>query len=172
MRALGFRMISDPFQRISATRAQFDRFKSGELAEEWFEKHPSLFDEDDIRVARTQSKQGLHFYEWLSALTIYLGTGYLSLIESYEFKVQKRKQEILKGLVSEEVWNLIHAPYGERRKAQCPDLLCFEPRTNDWFFCEVKGPTDKLRIEQEQYFSLLEKAAGKPIRIAEVQWQK
>jgi hypothetical protein len=164
-------MSIEPFQTMVATRAQFERFKSGELAEEWFAKHPLLFDDDDIRVARTQAKQGLHFYEWLSALTIYLGTGFLSLIESYEFKVQKRKQRILRELVSADVWNLIHEPYGDCRKAQCPDLLCFDPTTNDWFFCEVKGPTDKMRIEQQQYFALLEEASQKQIRIAEVKWQ-
>ena len=65
---------------ISTSRFQFEKFKSGELYEEWFRVFPELFDEDDIRVARTQAKLGLHYFEWLSALTVYQSLGYLSLI--------------------------------------------------------------------------------------------
>ena len=73
---------------IPTSRVQFEKFKSGELYEEWSRAFPALFDEDDIRVARTQAKLGAHYFEWLSALTVYQSLGYLSLIESYEFKVQ------------------------------------------------------------------------------------
>ncbi|MDH5353807.1 MAG: VRR-NUC domain-containing protein [Gammaproteobacteria bacterium] len=160
----------ESLSEISTTREQFEKFKRGELAEDWFKRYPELFDDDDIRVARTQAKMGLHYYEWLSALTIYQSTEYLSLIESYEFKVQKRKQKIIKDLLPEKVLEAILMPYDDSRKAQCPDLLCFKPDYSDWFFCEVKGPTDKLRDVQEDYFAHLSEASGKPIKVVNLRW--
>ena len=154
---------------ISTSRFQFEKFKSGELYEEWFRVFPELFDEDDIRVARTQAKLGLHYFEWLSALTVYQSLGYLSLIESYEFKVQKRKQKIINDFLPPEVLEIVQLPY-DQRKAQCPDLLCFKPDYTDWFFCEVKGPTDKLRDEQREYFSLISSVSKKPMQVIKLRW--
>jgi hypothetical protein len=154
---------------ISTSHSQFERFKSGELAEEWFRAHSELFDDDDIRVARTQAKSGLHYFEWLSALTVYQALGYLSLIESYEFKVQKRKQKIIQDLLPPEVLEVVQMPY-DVRKAQCPDLLCFKADYSDWFFCEVKGPKDKLRDVQREYFSLLSSVSKKPIQVIQLRW--
>ena len=156
---------------ISTSRFQFEKFKSGELYEEWFRVFPELFDEDDIRVARTQAKLGYHYFEWLSALTVYQSLGYLSLIESYEFKVQKRKQKIINDLLPPEVLEIVQLPY-DQRKAQCPDLLCFKPDYTDWFFCEVKGPTDKLRDVQREYFSLISSVSKKPIQVITLRWHK
>ncbi len=122
-------------------------------------------------MARTQAKQGLHYFEWLSALTVYQSLGYLSLIESYEFKVQKRKQKIINDLLPPEVLEIVRLSY-DQRKAQCPDLLCFKPDYTDWFFCEVKGPTDKLRDEQREYFSLISSVSKKPIQVIKLRWRK
>tara|TARA_B100002019_G_scaffold157497_1_gene135638 strand:- start:190 stop:681 length:492 start_codon:yes stop_codon:yes gene_type:complete len=155
--------------QLSTSREQYERFKSGALAEQWFGRYPELFDDDDIRVARTQSKLGLHFFEWLSALTIYESLGYLSLVESYEFKVQKRKQRILRELLPSDVLDVVLSPY-DQRKAQCPDLLCFKPDYSDWFFCEVKGPTDKLRDVQREFFSRISLVSGKPIKVVQLRW--
>ena len=156
---------------LSTSRFQFEKFKSGELYEEWFRVFPELFDEDDIRVARTQAKLGAHYFEWLSALTVYQSLGYLSLIESYEFKVQKRQQKIINDLLPPDVLEIVQLPY-DQRKAQCPDLLCFKPDYTDWFFCEVKGPTDKLRDEQREYFSLISSVSKKPIQVIKLRWRK
>jgi len=64
-----------------------------------------------------------------------------------------------------------YSPY-DQRKAQCPDLLCFKPDYTDWFFCEVKGPTDKLRDEQREYFSLISSVSKKPIQVIKLRWRK
>ena len=156
---------------ISTSRSQFKKFKTEGLYEEWFKRFPVLFDEDDIRVARTQAKLGLHYFEWLSALTVYQCLGYLSLIESYEFKVQKRKQKIIHDLLPPEVLEIVQMPY-DQRKAQCPDLLCFKPDYSDWFFCEVKGPTDKLRDEQREYFSKIASVSNKPTQVIKLRWRE
>jgi hypothetical protein len=149
---------------VPVTRHQFERFKSGELWQEWSSKHPELFDKDDIRVAKTQAKLGYHFYEWLAALTLYQSTGYLSLIESYEFKGQKRKQEIMRDILPAQVLSAVEA-IAAAGDVQCPDLLCYHPETKDWFFCEVKGPTDSVRPRQEKWFQTLVDASDQPIRV-------
>ncbi len=154
----------DEFGTIKTSREQFGRFKSGELWNEWANKYPELFDSDDIRVANTQANMGYHFHEWLAALLIYESIGYLSLIESYEFKIQTRKQEILKKIVPENVLSTIQSITKEG-KVQCPDLFCFSPDYSDWFFCEVKGPKDKMREIQEQKFQSLVDISGKSIQV-------
>ena len=83
---------------LSTSRFQSEQFKSGDLCEEWFRVFPELFDEDDIRVARTQAKQGLHYFEWLSALTVYQSLGYLSLIEKYGWYSSKNNGDNADGV--------------------------------------------------------------------------
>ena len=51
-----------------------------------------------------------------------------------------------------------------KAESQCPDLALYLPDFSDWFFCEVKGPTDRLSPAQKRYFSRLEDVSGKPVR--------
>lgn len=131
-------MRIDRLTTIEYTESQRDRFRSGELVRIWAKKYPKIFDKDDIRVTRKQ--QNYHFFEWLAAIIIYNSTGYLSLIEKYEFQNHKGKQKILRRLMTSEQITQIYL-----HGAQCPDLLAYSPDHRDWFFCEVKGPRDKLR---------------------------
>ena len=150
------------FGTFNTSSAQIERFKSGELWVRWAERYPMLFDPDDVRQVQTQAKHGFHYHEWLAAILIYESVGYLSLIEKYEFKNHARKQAILKELVPPNVLKAI----GERtaeRKAQCPDLLCYAPDMSDWFFCEVKGPSDTVKPNPEKFFQRLVDCSGKPI---------
>ena len=48
---------------------------------------------------------------------------------------------------------------------QAPDLLMYAPDYSDWFFCEVKGPTDRLRSEQREYFEAIAELCGKKIGV-------
>jgi hypothetical protein len=48
---------------------------------------------------------------------------------------------------------------------QCPDLLVYTPDRSEWFFCEVKGPQDKLRGKQIDFFQELERVSGKRIKV-------
>ena len=41
---------------------------------------------------------------------------------------------------------------------------------SDWFFCEVKGPRDRLRPEQKRKFEALAAASGKPVRLLHFSW--
>jgi hypothetical protein len=87
----------------SYSASQRSRFQSGVLAREWARRYPELFDADDLRLAGSQSHMGKHFFEWLAAILLYETTGYLSLVEKYEFARHKRKQAILGQLVPQSV---------------------------------------------------------------------
>lgn len=154
----------DAIGTIEVHPGQKERFKSEELWREWAEMYPDIFDADDVRIAKSQAYLGHHFYEWLAAILLYHSTGYLSLVEQYEFKNHKRKQEIVQRLFSPELIELIahHERFGG---VQCPDLLIYTRDFSNWFFCEVKGPTDKLTNVQEQYFQALAELGGKSVRL-------
>jgi hypothetical protein len=48
---------------------------------------------------------------------------------------------------------------------QCPDLFVYSQGYSDWFFCEVKGPRDKISETQKKFYEALEKLAERPINI-------
>ena len=145
---------------------QRDRFINGQLSKDWHEKYPTLFDEDDLRIARTQPRN--HFYEWLAAISIYHSTGYYSLVEKYQFTKHghKRKQAVVEKIHSPALDEALrhHGNYG---LVQCPDLLVYAPDFSDWYFCEVKGGTDRLRAKQELHFQALKDLTGKPVRLVQ-----
>jgi len=143
---------------------QEELFRSGLLVERWATTYPMLFDDDDLRVARNQAEGGYHFYEWLAAVLIYHTRGLLSLVEKYQFKRHVAKQEKLDRLMPSEVIEFLRS-HPEFGGVQCPDLLVYRPDFEDWFFCEVKGPTDRVRDEQIEFFQALSDMSGKPVRL-------
>ena len=147
--------------------SQWNRFVSGELWREWAEKHADIFDQRDIQIAATQAgpSMRLHFHEWLAAVLLYHSYGYLSLVEQYEFKIQERKQQVIKRLLPSEVYNLVTDHSLSFGKVQCPDLLVYSQDLSDWFFCEVKGPRDRLRESQTRFFEELARVSNKEIRV-------
>jgi hypothetical protein len=123
------------------TDQQRKSFFSGKLITEWAKKYPFLFDKDDIKLARSQApKFHYHFYEWLGAVLLYEATGYYSLIAG--------KDKFNRIMVD---------------SAGTPDLLVYSPDKKDWFFCEAKGPRDKLRPNQIAKFRELSKLTGKDV---------
>jgi hypothetical protein len=147
--------------------SQRERFRDEKLWEQWAEAFPRVFDADDLRIARTQAgpPNNLHFFEWLAAVLIYQSFGYLSLLQQYEFKAHRRKQAVLRELLAPEVFALVTHHRAQYGAVQCPDLLVYAPDRSDWFFCEVKGPRDRLREVQAAYFRALSDASGKDIRL-------
>jgi len=141
-------------------------FRSKQLVRLWARTYPMIFDEDDLRIAESQSDMGYHFHEWLAAVLLYHTYGYFSLIEKYEFKAHKHKQRLLRDLLELNVVEFIH-DHPEFGNVQCPDLLVYKPDHSDWFFCEVKGPTDRLREVQIQFFHKLMGLSGKDILLVE-----
>jgi len=150
---------------ILFTEEQRKRFRSGELVKEWAQIYKEIFDKDDKRLKSNQNSY--HFFEWLAAIVIYNSTGYLSLVEKYQFKKHERKQKILKRLFSCEIITKICSG-----RVQNPDLLCYRPDFKDWFFCEVKGLPDKIRPSQSERFHELERLTGKKVYLVEFKKKK
>ncbi len=46
----------------------------------------------------------------------------------------------------------------------------YAPDLTDWFFCEVKGPGDRLRAAQRTKFVAIAKLTGKPVRVLRFKW--
>ena len=143
-------------------------FRNGSLVEEWSSAYPMLFDSDDIRIAHNQRHLGYHYYEWLAAILIYHTTGHLSLVETYAYKSHAKKRQILETLVTGDVLDFI-ASKGIQSVTQCPDLLVYTPNDKSWFFCEIKGPRDKLRVKQVNFFEELAQVSGKEIKVVRFQ---
>ena len=144
-------------------------FRSKTLITQWARTYPMIFDTDDIRIAESQADLGYHFFEWLAAILVYHLRGYLSLIEQYQFKNHSRKQAIIAQLANQEILDYIqnHPAFGH---IQCPDLLVYSPDMSDWFFCEVKSPSDVLQERQAAFFHELSERSGKPVRTIEFRY--
>ena len=64
------------------------------------------------------------------------------------------------------MWNAIRTPVTGAKdlKAGLPDLfVCRDDNKTEWFFAEVKGPTDKISKTQEMKSDGLDQAAGKNV---------
>ncbi|MBN1186993.1 MAG: VRR-NUC domain-containing protein [Bacteroidales bacterium] len=151
---------------IAFTEDQRLHFRNGNLIKIWKDTYPEIFDEDDIRLAWSQGTLGYKFYEWLAAITIYNSMGYLSLLEKYEFPKHKKKHQIFKSLVPDNLFEFIMSK--KEKRSQCPDLLCYSIDKADWFFCEVKGKGDRLKKDQSKYFESIELLSGKEIYLIKI----
>lgn len=145
-------------------RDQHVLFKSSDLVAEWARSYPMIFGADDVRLASSQGGLGYHFYEWLAAVLVYHTLGHLSLVEQYQYESHKRA--LLAEIMSPDVMSYIsnHPEFGSMA---CPDLFVYLPNLSDWYFCEVKGPGDRLRPKQEAFFRELSARTEKPVRMIE-----
>lgn len=128
---------------------------------EYADRYPELFDDLDVAQARSQASLGFHFHEWFAALVMHHATGYHALVGKYAFRKHVRKQEVLRSLTTEKIFSALCER--RTRRTQAPDLLMFAPDRSDWFLCEVKGPRDRLRTAQTDYFETLFRSCGRPI---------
>ena len=143
------------------------RFRDGSLAPEWKAAYPMIFDHDDLRIATTQAQHGYHYFEWLSAILLFHTTGMLSLVEKYAFRSHERKRGIVERLCDADTAQFLFRN-GIEAHVQCPDLLVYRPDLSDWFFCEVKGPDDRIRDNQLAWFPELERVTGKKVYLVQI----
>jgi hypothetical protein len=139
-------------------------WKEGSLRDAWAAEYPQLFDADDVRQSLTQGPRGYHFIEWLAAIILYSLTGYHALVTKYEFANHPRKKRIFEQLLDPSHVEFIRGRTA-RRVTQCPDLLMYEPGLSSWFFCEVKGPGDRIRPSQVAFFNELATLTGRPVNL-------
>src|SRR5690606_14901488 len=76
--------------RCERTMVESSIFASRELraawprqAAIWARQHPGLFDQDDLRLTRTQPKN--HFAEWFAAVHLFQAENLRSLVQKYLF---------------------------------------------------------------------------------------
>jgi hypothetical protein len=137
-------------------------YKDGDLIEEWASRYPQLFDTNTLLEARNQRKEKKHFHEWLSAILIYETTGYLSLVEKYQYEKHEAKHRIFRNYAPPEVLECLRT-WPDR--TQAPDLFVYSRTTEDWFFAEVKGPGDRLRGSQSDLHRRISEITGKKIKL-------
>jgi hypothetical protein len=131
------------------------------LAWQWSRQYPELFDADDVRIARTQTKY--HFAEWFTAIHLFHRDGVLSLIEKYIFRTHPRKwrrlDEIQDGLFGQ------LQEIGRSLRVQPPDLLLYSRDNTLRGFAEVKGPGDRKHpsLRQLQSHREIEQRLGVPV---------
>ncbi len=140
--------------------AQRAAFADGTLATTWASRYPRVFDELDRALVKNQPRS--HFYEWLVAVLLFESAGMLSLVQKYQFGKHQHKQRVLQALMPRATaeW-LTSAP----RPCQGPDLLVYAPDHSEWYFVEVKGPTDRMRPVQRSYFAEIEDVTGRPVHV-------
>ncbi|OZC02380.1 hypothetical protein BSZ36_04945 [Rubricoccus marinus] len=109
-----------------------------------------------------------HFYEWFSAVHFCETMGWNSLIESYQWKNQTWKRGVVSRLGGDDLLRFFDTQRRRYGMLHAPDLLVFAPDFSDYFFCEVKGPRDRLRDVQVQYFAEVAKVSGKEIVVLPV----
>jgi hypothetical protein len=143
------------------TKQQKECYKTGDLWRDWLRTYPNLFDEKDQQLFRNQAIYGYGFVEFLSIIFLYNATGYIPIFGNYGWETQPYKNTLIKEFVSKETWEVIMSQ--KKYHSQPPDLFVYAPDKTDYFFCEVKGPGDRLRETQIQYFQLLQEISGKPV---------
>lgn len=142
-----------------------EAFQFQKLYKKWYQRYPELFDELDLQNAKSQAEGGSHFHEWLGAILLFQITGWHSLQQKYQFEKHSRKRSILEKLEANSLIKFFNNQKSNNfGSLQAPDLLVYSPDYSEWFMCEVKGPNDKLREEQIEYFEALKKATGATIQ--------
>jgi hypothetical protein len=102
---------------------------------------------------RTDHQRRYNFYEWLAAVLIFESMGYLSLVAKYTAKSHLSKHAPLRSSLPPAIADWVFA-----NESGQPDLFVYSASHKDWFFCEVKGPGDRVRENQEKWRGDLEKA--------------
>jgi len=139
-------------------RGDYLAWKRGRLHDKWFRENKLIFDEDDLRIARTQHSRGTHFGEWLTAIH-YAKLGYNVLVEKYTCGVRSgihpRKRKFISKILGDDALKTFHKWKGQF-DSQVPDLFVFKGK--EYFFVEVKKGRDAVRACQNEYFKRIKRA--------------
>lgn len=127
-------------------KSQREQFRDGKLVKEWLRRYPLLFDKDDERILRTEHQRQYNFVEWLAAILLFESTGYLSLVAKYTAKSHPLKHVLIRNTLPPKIGDWVFA-----NESGQPDLFVYSSDYKDWFFCEVKGPSDIMRKNQEKW---------------------
>jgi hypothetical protein len=156
--------IELPYQR-----GDYLAWKRGRLHDKWFQENNLIFDEDDLRIARSQHPFGIHFGEWFTAIH-YAGEGYNVLVEKYTCGVRsgihRRKREFICEILGDDALKTLRK-WKKRHRCQPPDLFVFNDK--EYFFVEVKKERDSVRACQTAYIKEIERTFHCGVVIADLQ---
>lgn len=153
------------------TREQQALWKQGKLQRRWAKQHPDLFDADDMRLATTsQHKLGYHFVEWIAAIAIFHLMGHRSLVSKYQFGSHRSKVAVVERLGGDALAQALRLGTKDASRGQAPDLLCYSADLSSYFFCEVKGPGDRLTTAQRDRYRELSRLTGAEVCLAHFRW--
>ncbi len=136
------------------------------LARRWHEEYPNIFDVDDVRLTRLQSKN--HFCEWFAAIHLFQSRGVLSLIEKYRrVKAHPSKKDRFERIFSEAERCILNDVCADCA-VQPPDLLTYTLDFTQRGFVEVKGPGDCLSDKQLRSHEALARELKLTVEVIEV----
>jgi hypothetical protein len=154
---------------LQLEREEHEHWRTGAVAKRWARQYPNVFDADDLRLALVRCAQGRHYFEWAAARHLHRATGFNALVCKYEFAKHRSKGAIVERLFTPTVTRVLRDRQTHGR-AQAPDLLMYAPDLSSFFFCEVKGPSDRIRAEQLRRFDALARVTRQPVHILRIQW--
>jgi VRR-NUC domain-containing protein len=132
------------------------------LAPLWHRAYPQLFDDDDLRLTRRQP--AYHFIEWFAAIHLFHQYGAHALLKKYGFQGHTRKCAVIDQLLGPGEREFL----GTKLDGQAPDLFVYKPDGSEFWFVEVKGPRDRLRLTQLRNHERLERRYGVPVDVMTV----
>jgi hypothetical protein len=154
---------------LTYLRGDYLAWKRGRLHYRWFQENKLIFDEDDLRIARTQHSRGTHFGEWYTAIH-YAEDGYNVLVEKYTCGVRSgihlRKRKFISEILGDDALSTFRN-WKKQFDCQVPDLFVFKGK--EYFFVEVKKDRDYVRASQKEYFKRIKKTFHCGVVIADLQ---
>ena len=113
-----------------------------------------MFDDDDLRLTRKQPNY--HFVEWVAAIHLFHMNHVHVLLKKYASPRHVRKCSIIDRILGPEHRQFLR----NELEGQPPDLFVFRPDGSEFWFTEVKGPTDTLRPTQSRNHERLRERFG------------
>ena len=157
-----------PWLKLSYPEKEFHWFFNGGW-KQWADDYRGiLFNDRDIQSKENSTQRHNYFHEWFSAITIFNRYDLRSFGGWYAAKdaAHRNKVEAIRERVSQDVGNAITTPVTAAKSptAGLPDLFVYrDDNKTEWFFAEMKGPTDKISKTQEMKSDGLDQAAGKNV---------
>lgn len=157
---------------VPFSESQRDLWSARTLGRQWMQRYeaelPLYFNAECRRFVEEGRLvlDGRGFFETLGALVLYHATGYLPLNSTWNFEFPvKEENAVVERLMDSDLLRLIRDHSTEVGQTQAPDNLMYAPDFSDWFFCDAKGPTDRLPKNERKKFEAIAEMSGRPVRL-------
>jgi hypothetical protein len=127
--------------------------------------YPDVFDDDDLRITRKQTRN--HFAEWFTAVHLYHRDGALCLVEKYGCSNHPRKAVLLDKILGGKRLQMLDEICADCA-TQAPDLLVYTPGFAAFWFAEAKGPRDRLSEKQQASHAAIRRHLKVPVEVFDV----